>query len=205
MVDVRPLRRYEERLHHDRHIGEHEHREGERVDDLLPRGAVDAAPLRRGRDRAENKKRQIKIGKSLQRRDREHVPLMVTEHVDRRRAEIYRDAQSREHRRGHDAHRHIVAGEAAAKHAGEELSAVFAEHLQISSRPAQPLRPGLPEADGLFIVEHGVRTVADAPAGRHVFDRKFDILGQTMERPAAALLFQHLAREQEARTGYAAA
>ena len=205
MVDVRPLGRYEERLHHDRHIREHEHREREHIGDLLPRRAVDAAPLRRGRDRAEDEEREIKIHHRLQCRYGKHVPLMVMEHVDRRRAEIYHDAQPREHRRGHDAHRHIVAGEAAAEHAGEELSAVFAEHLQIPARPAQTLRPGLPEADGLLIVEHGLRAVADAPSRRHVFDGELDVLGQQVERPAAALPFEHGARKEKARAGNAAA
>ena len=60
------------------------------------------------------------------------------------------------------------------------------------------------ETDGLLIVEHGLRAVADAPSRRHVFDGKLNILGQQVERPAAALPFEHGARKEKARAGNAA-
>ena len=193
-----PRRVVEKRDNDDGDIGEHEHREGDGVPHLLGGGAIDIVPLGDGGDDAQHKHGKIQAQEGLQQARGQNRPVAAVEAVIDGRAQIHRDGSAGQHRRGHDVHGHIEAGEAAPEDAPEQGRAVAAEHLQIAPGPAQPLAEGLAEGGGLLVIQHGGGAIAHLFAPDDVGNGELDILGQQEEVPAAALL-QNPAGEQEAR------
>ena len=80
---------------------------------------------------------------------------------------------------------------------GNQRSSIFPDNLIKSFGPTQTLCPGLTEGCWLFIVQNCLAAITDTFSLDCVDNRKFDILGQQVELPAAVFL-NNLAAEQEA-------
>lgn len=142
--DGLPFDGTEHRRDTDRQIGKHEQREGEGVKHLLRGGAVDILPLGGGGNRSDDEHHEIRVKYELAEGQQEYIRSAAGKDAVYPRADVYKQAEQREHHGGSDVHCHVKAGEAVIfEYALYEAAAVAPEYLDIAPCPAHTLPPGL--------------------------------------------------------------
>ena len=174
MTDRTPLDLADERRDRNRNVGQHEEREGEGVEDLLRRRALDALPFGRHRDRAEQEQACRDAAQGQPENAAQNAHRAVCNEGRLRQARHAYDDGQREHRdgeqvAGRDRHQHIVAAHAlsaAARAAAQQRAGILRVDLIEALAPAQTLVPGLLELLRLLVVDDCLAAVADTAGAR---------------------------------------
>ena len=212
MLDRLPLALLHKGNERDRHIRQHEEREGEHVEHLLARGRVDGIPLdERGEHAEEEHEHNVVEQAEENRRDgacdhdaRRHGARRCKHDDDR----VEDNRHDGEQHAWCDGHEHVVAGEAGTLGVGEDAlrktRTVVPKHLVKALRPAEALVPGIAEGDRLLVVEHRRRSVGDANALEDAVRGELDVLGEQVPSPAVVLL-DNVSGNEKARARHRAA
>lgn len=193
MADGLPLRLFHQGYQGNGNIGQHEEGEGKHVFDLLAFGGMNIVPFGECGQHAQDKHEQAVVEQAEEHRRKRtgdhgacrHIAECGKNHDNAVKA----NGNNREQHSGRNGHEHVVTGKLSTFGVGEntfdQTRGIMPKHLVEAFRPAEPLVPGIPEGDGLFVVEHGGGAVGDAAAIDDSLGGEFDIFGEQVPFPAA--------------------
>lgn len=199
-----PLYIFKQRYNRNRNVGKNKDREGKGIENFLCCGGFDLVPFCNGSQSTHCKQDDIEVYKREQNRLGCHrnciTQIMWLNDCNDQEYNVQNQTAQRYQGCWCNGHEHIIAGKWMTlifDQFGNQRSSIFPDNLIKSFGPTQTLCPGLTEGCWLFIVQNCFAAITDTFSLDCVDNRKFDILGQKVEFPAAVFL-NNLAAEQEA-------